>query len=59
MRKKKKADLNNSRTRSANAKAQEEYSTPNKVTKNRINEDRRTFVNNLAGEAKKLAKKET
>uniref|UniRef100_A0A8C3IT77 Endonuclease/exonuclease/phosphatase domain-containing protein n=1 Tax=Chrysemys picta bellii TaxID=8478 RepID=A0A8C3IT77_CHRPI len=54
-RKKKKAVVNNSRTRAAKAKAQEEYAEAYKVVKRNIRKDKRDYVDGLAAEAEQAA----
>lgn len=54
-RKKRKADVNNSRTRSGKGKAQKEFNAANKVTKKSIREDRRKYVDDLAEEAERAS----
>ena len=54
-RKKKKAELNTSRTRGAKAKAQEEYTVVAKQVKQSIRKDKRDYIDNLAREAEEAA----
>lgn len=54
-RKAKKSVLNNSRTRAAKARAQEEYTETNKEVKRSIKADKRNFVDGLAEEAEQAA----
>ena len=54
-RKKKKAAVNTSRTRSEKARAQEAYTTANKKVKNSIKADKRNFIDTLATEAEEAA----
>ena len=55
-RKKKKAVLNNSRTRAQKAKVQREYSEVNKKVKKNIKADKRNYVEVLATEAEEAAR---
>ncbi|XP_065261983.1 uncharacterized protein LOC135879876 [Emys orbicularis] len=54
-RKKKKAVVNNSRTRAAKAKAQKEYAEAHRVVKKNIRKDKRDYVDGLAAEAEQAA----
>ena len=54
-RKERKAAVNNSRTRSAKAMAQAEYTAANKEVKKLVKQDKRNFVENLAKEAEEAA----
>jgi len=54
-RKEKKAAVNNSRTRTAKAAAQAEYTIVNKEVKKSIKNDKRNYVENLAKEAEQAA----
>ena len=53
--KRKKSAVNNSRTRSAKAAAQAEYTAANKEVKKLVKQDKRNFVENLAKEAEEAA----
>ena len=54
-RKQKKSKVNNSRTRSSKAKAQEEYSEAHKAVKKSVKEDKRNFIDSLAEAAEHAA----
>ena len=54
-RRKKKASVNNSRTRAAKVKAQEEYTEANRSVKRSIREDKRNYLETLATEAEDTA----
>ena len=54
-RKKKKAVLNNSRTRAEKARAQEAYANTARIVKNTIRADKRNFVEALAADAEEAA----
>ena len=54
-RKEKKAALNMSRTRTAKAKAQEEYTVADKFVKRSVKQDKRDYIDNLAREAEEAA----
>uniref|UniRef100_A0A452GGJ1 Endonuclease/exonuclease/phosphatase domain-containing protein n=1 Tax=Gopherus agassizii TaxID=38772 RepID=A0A452GGJ1_9SAUR len=54
-RKKKKAAVNNSRTRAAKAKAQKEYAEAHRAVKRNIRKDKREYVDELAAEAEQAA----
>ena len=54
--KRKKAAVNNSRTRAEKAKAQEEYTEVNKAVKRSIRSDKQNYVENLATEAEQAAR---
>lgn len=56
-RKRKKADMNNSRTRTTKAKAKEQYSEANRIVKRSIRTDKRNYMETLAGEAEDAAQK--
>lgn len=49
-RKRKKAEINSSRTRARNAKAQEQYSEANRIVKRSIRADKRNYMEALAAE---------
>ena len=55
-RREKKAAMNNSRTRSEKAKAQERYTEGNKLVKKSIRADKRKYMDNLATEAEQAAR---
>ena len=55
-RKRRKAVLNNSRTRAEKARNQEAYSTANRSVKNSIKADKRNFIEALAAEAEEAAR---
>ena len=55
MRKEKKTAVNNSRTRTAKAKAQEEYAEVNREVKKSIKVDKRNYIDSLAEEAEQAA----
>lgn len=55
VRKQKKAVVNNSRTRAAKARAQEEYSEANREVKRSIRADKRAYIDSLAADAEKAA----
>ncbi|KAJ8359590.1 hypothetical protein SKAU_G00161150 [Synaphobranchus kaupii] len=52
---KKKAAINNSRTRAGKAKAQEEYSEANRTIKRNLRADERNYMETLAAEAEEAA----
>jgi hypothetical protein len=54
-RREKKASVNNSRTRAAKVKAQEEYTEANRSVKRSIREDKRNYLETLATEAEEAA----
>lgn len=54
-RKKKKAAVNNSKTRAAKAKAQEEYTEAHRRVKKSIKKHKKNFINALAAEAEQAA----
>ena len=55
LRKEKKTAVNNSRTRTAKAKAQEEYAEVNREVKKSIKVDKRNYIDSLAEEAEQAA----
>lgn len=55
VRKQKKAAVNNSRTRAATARAQEEYSEANREVKRSIRVDKRAYIDSLTAEEEKAA----
>ena len=55
VRKQKKSAVNNSRTRTSKAKAQEEYSEANREVKRSIKADKRSYIDRLAEEAEQAA----
>lgn len=56
-REEKKAAVYNSRTRSSEAKAQEEYNKMNKTVKKSIKKDKLTYISGLEDEAEEAARK--